>query len=76
MTVSLQRVEELSHRVRSCLGNLVRQFEVQFDGDGLILRGTTQTYHAKQLAQHEVMKATSLRILANEITVQKYLAHA
>jgi hypothetical protein len=36
---------------------------------GVILRGHSQTYYAKQLAQQAVMEATRLRILANEIEV-------
>ena len=36
---------------------------------GLILRGYAHTYYAKQLAQHWVMEATRLPILANEIEV-------
>jgi hypothetical protein len=40
-------------------------------GGGLILRGLTTTYYAKQLAQHAVMEATAIPIVANEIEVQR-----
>jgi len=33
------------------------------------LRGRAKTYYAKQLAQHAVMEATDLPVLANEIEV-------
>jgi hypothetical protein len=38
-------------------------------GCGLVLTGQASTYYAKQLAQHAVMEATALPILANEIDV-------
>jgi hypothetical protein len=41
-----------------------------WQGAGLVLRGRAATYHAKQLAQHAVMAATTARILANEIEVR------
>jgi hypothetical protein len=34
---------------------------------GLVLQGMTHTYYAKQLAQHAVMAATRIPLLANEI---------
>ena len=37
--------------------------------EGVILRGQTSTYYAKQLAQQAAMDATVLPILANEIEV-------
>jgi hypothetical protein len=37
--------------------------------EGLVLRGRAQTFYTKQLAQHAVMRATALPILANEIEV-------
>jgi hypothetical protein len=38
--------------------------------DGLLLRGYSHSYYVKQLAQHAVMQATNLRIVANEIEVR------
>jgi hypothetical protein len=35
----------------------------------LVLRGHAHTYHAKQLAQHAVMEASSLPIRSNELEV-------
>jgi len=37
--------------------------------EGLVLQGQARTYYVKQLAQHAVMEATELPILANEIVV-------
>jgi hypothetical protein len=41
-------------------------------GGGLVLQGNTLTFHAKQLAQHAIMEATRLPILANEIEVASF----
>ncbi len=37
--------------------------------DGVVLRGKSRTYHAKQLAQHVVMARFGVRIVANDIVV-------
>jgi hypothetical protein len=36
---------------------------------GLVLRGTSQTYYAKQLAQQAVLAASKTPIVANDIEV-------
>jgi hypothetical protein len=51
------------------LGAKVREFRVILGETGLILRGQSQTYHAKQLAQQAIMEATRFPITANEIEV-------
>jgi hypothetical protein len=51
------------------LGNRVRDFRLLIVDDGIVLVGQAASYHAKQLAQHAVMKATSAPILANDIAV-------
>ena len=62
----LERIEE---HVRCRLTGLLRDFQLDFRDKGLVLRGRVQTYCAKQLAQHAVMKASSLPIRANEMEV-------
>jgi hypothetical protein len=62
----LARTEE---HVRCRLTGVVRDFQLVFFEEGLILRGHARTYHAKQLAQQAVMEATSLSIRGNEIEV-------
>ena len=61
--------EQLETHVQSRLNGRVRHFRLVDHGSGLVLRGHARTYYAKQLAQHEVMEATALPILANEIQV-------
>jgi osmotically-inducible protein OsmY len=60
---------ELETRIQCRLGGHVRDFQLVVEQKGLILRGFAHTYYAKQLAQHTVMGATKLPILANEIEV-------
>jgi hypothetical protein len=62
----LARTEE---HVRCRLTGIVRDFQLVLCEHGLILRGRAPSYHAKQLAQHAVMEATSLSIRVNEIEV-------
>jgi len=55
--------------VQSPLSGRVQHFRLVVRGGGLILTGHAPTYYAKQLAQHTVMEATMLPIVANEIDV-------
>jgi hypothetical protein len=60
---------DLETHIQCRLGGQVREFRLVVLDGRLILRGRAHTYHAKQLAQHAVMEATELPILANEIEV-------
>lgn len=60
---------ELETQLQYRLSGQVRQFRLIVLDDGLILRGHARSYYAKQLAQHAVMGATQLPILANDIEV-------
>jgi hypothetical protein len=59
----------LEAQVQCRLSGRVCHFQVVVVEKGLILRGQTRTYYAKQLAQHAVMETIALPILANEIEV-------
>jgi hypothetical protein len=61
---TLARIEK---HVRNRLTGLLLDFQHVFCNEGLVLRGHVHTYHAKQLAQHAVMEASMLPILANEM---------
>ncbi len=61
---------ELEMRVRHRLGGQLVDFHVETTGTGLVLRGRARTYYVKQLAQHAILEATDLPILANEIEVR------
>jgi hypothetical protein len=62
-------LQQLETHVQSRLSGRVRSFRLVVHPCGLILQGHAHTYYAKQLAQHAVMAATTLPILANEIEV-------
>jgi len=62
-------IAELEIHIQCQLSGQVRDFQLRVKDKGLILRGHAHTYYAKQLAQHAVMDATSVPILANEIEV-------
>jgi hypothetical protein len=66
---ALSEIGQLETHVQARLHGRVRHFRLVARGCGLILTGRAGTYYAKQLAQHAVMEATSLPILANEIEV-------
>ena len=65
--VETDRIEEI---VLRRLQGRVSDFRLLVLASGLILRGRTFSYHAKQLVQHAVMEATIAPILANEIEVR------
>lgn len=59
----------LEESVRCRLNGRVQCFQLVVVTGGVILRGKAWSYHAKQMAQHLVMQACSLPILANEVEV-------
>ena len=59
----------LETHLQARLGSQVRQLRVVRRNHGVVLYGSARTYHAKQLAQHLVMKISDLPVLANEIEV-------
>jgi hypothetical protein len=63
-------LDQLEAQVQSRLSGQIRDLQLLFRDNGLVLRGRTRTYYAKQLAQHAVMQACELSLLANEIEVQ------
>lgn len=60
---------ELESNVQARLVGRVGDLHLLVQEGGVVLRGHTHTYYAKQLAQHAVMQETQLPILANEIEV-------
>ena len=64
------RLAELEVHIVSRLHGRIRDFRLVLQDTGLVLRGYTRTYYAKQLAQHAVMELADLPILANDIEVR------
>jgi hypothetical protein len=62
-------LKELEALVHSKLGSRIRDLQITAAPDGVILRGKSNSWYVKQLAQQAVMEAVCIRILANEIVV-------
>jgi len=62
--------ERLESLLARRLGSRIRELRLVFQQDGVILRGRSETYHAKQTAQHAVMELSTVPIVANEIEVK------
>jgi len=65
-TTEIARLEAL---VRNRLASRLRSFRVCLQSTGLILQGRAPSYYTKQLAQHAIMEATCIPIVANDIEV-------
>ena len=66
---SLPELDRLQAHIQARLLGKVRGFQLIVQDSGLILRGQSRTYYAKQLAQHAVMESADISIAANEIEV-------
>ena len=53
-------IERLERIVQRRVNGGVRHLRVLVFPEGLLLQGNVATYHAKQLAQHAIMRATQL----------------
>lgn len=62
-------LDELEMRVQSCLGGRVQDLRIFYLEGGLVLRGRSHSYYAKQMAQHHAQEISELPIRANEIEV-------
>jgi len=62
--------DQLANQIHSRMGRRIRDFRVFVQDAGLVLRGQSNTFFAKQMAQHTAMQVTGLQVLANEIEVR------
>jgi hypothetical protein len=60
---------QIEAAVRDRLMGWVRDFSVLIRDRGIVLRGSTHSYYAKQMVQHAALAASRLPLLANEIQV-------
>jgi CheY-like chemotaxis protein len=67
--VTQDELDRLGAQVQHQLSGRLRDFRLRRRGAGVVLTGRAGSYHAKQLAQHAVMRGTALPILGNEIEV-------
>ena len=62
-------VDRLEEYVRCRLAGRVHDLRLLLRDNGLVLQGHAHSYHAKQLAQHFVVEATHVPLVANDIQV-------
>jgi hypothetical protein len=65
----MENLKDLENQVREQLANRLFDFRLSWNEDGLILMGSTRSYHVKQLAQEALRERTALPIALNEIQV-------
>jgi hypothetical protein len=56
--------------LRQRLRGQICELHIVARDNGLVLQGRCRSYYAKQLAQHGLMQASELPLLANEIDVE------
>ena len=64
-------LRDLEVRIQRMLGSRIRDFQIIATADGLILNGSSNSWYAKQLAQHAVIEAMRIGISSNQIVVQE-----
>jgi|SRR6516164_2163697 hypothetical protein len=64
-----EAMRQLETNVGLRLSGHVRGFRIELHEQGLVLRGSSRSFYAKQLAQHAVMRSTGIRIVRNLIEV-------
>jgi hypothetical protein len=68
-SVSSDLVHSIALGVQARSHGRVRNLNVQLDGQSVVLRGETVSYHAKQLAQHGALDLIEDLELVNQIVV-------
>ena len=66
----MQLVEIVRERVAERTGRRVRNLVVEVEGDSVVLRGRTNSFYVKQLAQHGAREALPHAQLENAIVVE------
>jgi hypothetical protein len=64
-----EEIDRLKVAVQNQLAGRVSDLRLMLTEQGLVLQGRARSYYAKQLAQHAVIMATELPLLANDIEV-------
>jgi hypothetical protein len=68
-TARRDELDRLESHLRNRCNGRVRNLRLMHSGEGIVLYGIAHSYYAKQLAQHALMEATELAIVANQIEV-------
>lgn len=64
-----ETLDELEQYVKRQLSGRVFDFRLDVNPMGLVLTGKTNTYYAKQMAQHVIMESVDFPISSNAIEV-------
>jgi hypothetical protein len=67
----LAEIGRLENRLHQVLRGRFRVLRLTARGEGVALEGECRTHYAKQLAQHAILEATVLPLVANEIQVSQ-----
>jgi hypothetical protein len=67
--IDITELDRIEAQLQSHLNGRVGGLRLVLREKGLVLLGFAHTYHAKQRAQHALMEATRVPILANDIQV-------
>jgi hypothetical protein len=66
----LEVAEYLKGHINRVANGRIRDLQVVYSGDSIVLQGRSRTYHAKQLAHQAVLDLTDgFPLLANQIVV-------
>jgi hypothetical protein len=65
-----QCFRKIAHQILRHYRTHLRELEICYTDRGLIIRGSARCYYGKQLAFHEVMRRTGMRVVANDIVVE------
>ncbi len=69
MIDNIAEIDRLERLLHQHMGRRFRELRLTLRGHGVALQGQCGTQYAKQLAQHAVIGATMLPLVANEIQV-------
>ncbi len=69
--ISRADAEQAEQFLKQHLGGRVWDLHIEVRQEGVILHGLARSFHAKQLAQHTVLKVLKAPILANLIEVRR-----
>jgi len=65
-----QCFRKIAHQILQHYRTHLRELEIYYTDQGLIIRGSARCYYGKQLAFHEVMRRTGMRVVANYMVVE------
>lgn len=62
---------EIGRQVLSLLNGHLTAITIDVSDQGIVMRGTCDSFHAKQLAEETVVQISNLRVLSNELIINE-----